>query len=392
MLGKKNLYVFGLVFIGLLIIIKEMAAIPAFARRYSFSCKVCHAPFPRLKDYGTEFMDNGYKVADQETPRYFIDSGDGLLALLREIPIALRVENFLTYNNGGTRKLDFTSPYLIKLLSGGEVSKHLSYYLYFFFTERGEVAGLEDAFLMFDNLFNSGFDLMFGQFQVSDPLFKRELRLTFEDYLIYKAKPGQSRIDLTYDRGLMITRGVSSGTDFALEVVNGSGIGQANIFRNYDSDKYKNLLFRLSQDLSGQARLGAMAYLGKEGRNDEANSLWLLGFDGTLGSPEVELNFQFLTRRDSNPYFLPGSPDAIKTKGAFIEFIYLPRGDESRFYGVSLFNWVESDLDDLDYTTFTLHGGWLLARNLRLVAESTYHLRSPHGRHLRFGGGVIAAF
>ncbi len=389
---KKRLSILFLAFICLVLAVKEMAAIPAFARRYSFSCKVCHAPFPRLKDYGTEFMDNGYKVADQETPRYFIDSGDNLLALLREIPLALRVENFLTYNNEGTRKLDFSSPYIIKLLSGGEISKHLSYYLYFFFTERGEVAGLEDAFLMFDNLFNSGFDLVFGQFQVSDPLFKRELRLTFEDYLIYKTRPGQSRVDLTYDRGLMITKGFSSGTDFALEVVNGSGIGEANIFRNYDSDKYKNLLFRLSQDLNKQARLGAMAYLGKESKNDEANSLWLLGVDGTLASPQVELNFQLLTRRDSNPYFLPDSPEAVKTNGAFVEFIYLPRGDESRFYWASLFNWVDSDLDDLDYTTFTLHGGWLFARNLRLVAESTYLLRSPHGRHLRLGGGIIAAF
>jgi hypothetical protein len=386
--GARLLFLFFLLFL----MVAEAMAIPAFARRYSFSCKTCHAPFPRLKDYGTEFMDNGYRVKGQETPRYFIDTGDTFLALLREVPLALRADSFITYNNSATRKLDFSTPYLIKLLSGGEISRHVSYYLYFFFSERGEVAGLEDAFLMFDNIFNSGFDFYLGQFQVSDPLFKREIRLTLEDYLIYKARPGKSKIDLTYDRGLMITRSLPSGTDFVLEVVNGSGIGEANIFRNFDSDKYKNFLFRLSQDLGRQLRLGAVVYAGKEGEADRANSLWLIGFDGTVASPLLELNFQFILRRDSNPEFLFSPPETVKTRGGFAELIYLPRGDDSRWYGTALFNWVDSDQNELDYSTVTLHGGWLLQRNLRLTAESTYLFRSPYGRHLKFNLGLITAF
>lgn len=372
--------------------VREARPIPAFARRYSFSCKTCHDPFPKLKDYGTEFMDNGYKVKDQETPRYFIDSGDRLLSLLREIPIAFRVDTFVTYNNSATKKLDFSTPYIIKLLSGGEISKHISYYLYFFFSERGEVAGLEDAFLMFDNIFNSGFDFFVGQFQVSDPLFKREIRLTLEDYLIYKTKPGKSKIDLTYDRGVMIAKGLPSGTDLVLEVVNGSGIEEANIFRNYDSDKYKNLLFRLSQDLGQQFRLGAVTYVGKEGEEDKANSLWMIGFDGEVAQPFFGLNFQFILRHDSNPYFLPLTKQKVRTRGGFAELIYLPRGDESRWYGASLFNWVDSEQNDLDYLTLTVHGGWLPSRNVRLTAETTYLFRSVYGRHLKFSLGLVTAF
>ncbi|MCX7974389.1 MAG: hypothetical protein N3B16_07800 [Candidatus Aminicenantes bacterium] len=376
----------------LFIAFSEIEAIPAFARRYAFSCKTCHAPFPRLKDYGTEFMDNGYKVKDQETPRYFIDSGDSLLSLLREVPIALRIESFITYNNSSTKKFDLSAPYIIKLLSGGEINKHISYYLYFFFSERGEVAGLEDAFLMFDNLFNSGFDFYIGQFQVSDPLFKRELRLTQEDYLIYTTKPGQSKIDLTYDRGIMITKGLDSGTDFVVEIVNGSGISEANVFRNYDSDKYKNLLLRLSQDLGKQFRLGAVAYVGKEGEEETANSLWMLGVDGTATSPLFELNFQFILRHDSNSYFLPQSNESIRTKGGFAELIYLPQGEESRWYGLGLFNWVDSDQDNLDYLTLTLHGGWLFHRNFRLTVELSHFERSPYGRHLKLSLGLVTAF
>ena len=38
-------------------------AIPAFARKYGFSCNVCHVPgFPKLNDTGNVFRDQGYQV------------------------------------------------------------------------------------------------------------------------------------------------------------------------------------------------------------------------------------------------------------------------------------------------------------------------------------------
>src|SRR3546814_13507529 len=56
--------------------------------------------------------------------------------------------------------------------------------------ERGEVAGLEDAYLQFNDVLGSGVDVIAGQFQVSDPLFKRELRLEYEDYMPYRVRVG----------------------------------------------------------------------------------------------------------------------------------------------------------------------------------------------------------
>ncbi|MCK7517297.1 MAG: hypothetical protein MZV64_06015 [Ignavibacteriales bacterium] len=41
----------------------------------------------------------------------------------------------------------------------------------------GEVGKIEDAWLMFNNLFGSELDFTIGQFQVCDPLFKRELTI-----------------------------------------------------------------------------------------------------------------------------------------------------------------------------------------------------------------------
>ncbi len=80
----------------------------------------------------------------------------------------------LPYQN--VLKLELTDR--IKVLSGGLISRNISYYFYFFLAERGEVAGIKDAFIMFNNLFRTELGVSAGQFQVSDPLFKRELRLT----------------------------------------------------------------------------------------------------------------------------------------------------------------------------------------------------------------------
>ncbi len=370
----------------------EALAIPAFARKYGMSCKVCHAPFPKLKPYGDEFAGNGFVIKDKETPRYYVDTGDGLLSLLRELPIGIRFEGFLTLNNAGSKKSDFTTPFIIKLLSGGEIAKNISYYFYFFFSERGEVAGLEDAFIMLNDLFKTDLDVYIGQFQVSDPLFKRELRLTYEDYRIYRVRVGQARANLTYDRGIMLTYGLPTGTDLTFEVVNGLGLLPGDEVGSFDTDKYKNFMLRASQDLARNLRVGAFGYSGKEKQGDAVNSLWMLGGDLTLTSPKMELNLQYVERRDNNPYFYVLLPEKVATRGGFAELLYFPRGDDSRWYAACLFNWVDSEQPDLKYTSAGLHYGYLLRRNIRATVEGTYVFKSDLPKHFRLGVGLITAY
>ena len=47
-------------------------AIPAFARKYGFSCNVCHVPgFPKLNDFGNQFRDQGYQFdAEVDLPTH----------------------------------------------------------------------------------------------------------------------------------------------------------------------------------------------------------------------------------------------------------------------------------------------------------------------------------
>jgi hypothetical protein len=117
-------------------------------------------------------------------------------------------------------------------------------------------------------LFGTELDVSAGQFQVSDPLFKRELRLTLEDYQIYRARPGLSGINLTYDRGIMLGYGLPTKTDFVAEILNGNDIGSADATRDFDNDKYKTGFLRVSQELGKAVRLGGFGYYGKEEYNN----------------------------------------------------------------------------------------------------------------------------
>lgn len=364
----------------------ELFAIPAFARKYNMSCTTCHAPFPLLKDYGDEFAGNGFVFKDKEATRYYTDTGDKNLSLIRDLPFAVRLEGYLTHDTEANHTVDFTSPYLVKLLSGGSLGKNVAYYFYFFLSERGEVAGLEDAFVMFNNLGGSELDLYVGQFQVSDPLFKRELRLPLEDYQIYRVKPFGSNLNLTYDRGIMATYGFETGTDVVFEIVNGSGIGSANADRLYDNDKYKAVMGRISQDLPSVVRVGGFAYYGKEATGPAlVNRVSMMGPDMTIAFDKVALNFQYVERRDK----IVESSKNRETRGAFAEVVYWPNGDRSRWYATGLFNWVESEAGDVEYKTITGHVGYLLQTNFRLVGELRYDLKAEE---MKLVGGFVAAF
>ena len=398
----KKIFLFGvLTFVITIIVAGDILAIPAFARKYNTTCKTCHSPFPYLKDYGNDFAANGFQLKDKDAPRYYVDTGDDELTLLRDFPLAVRLEGYVTYNQGNKEQSDFTTPLAFKLLTGGAITKDVAYYVYYIL-ENGEAGKIEDAWLMFNNLFGSELDITVGQFQVSDPLFKRELRLTRDDFYIYKVKPGLSNVDLTYDRGLILSYGFESGTEVVVEILNGDGIGEGFASGNFDNDKYKNLFGRISQDAGEHFRIGAMGYWGKEkqkspeGEFYETNELWMLGGDATINFDPLELNLQYVERKDGNPFFYRNGrafyinpPKDIKTRGAFSELIFRPKGDESNWYGVALFNWIESDQANLNLKQLGIHIGYLLRRNIRLVAEYSHNFTVEYGK---VGVGFVTAF
>lgn len=394
MKSTKILLVFlSVIFLVSAILLNDASAIPAFARRHKISCTTCHAPIPKLKPYGDEFAGNGFIMKEDEKARDYISAGDDLLWLNKDFPLGVRFDAYAIYDQDHPVENDLQSPWGIKLLSGGTLYKNIGYYFYFYMSERGEVAGVEDAYVHFDNVFGSNLDVMVGQFQTSDPLMKRELRLTFEDYMIYKTAIGESRTNLAYDRGVMLVYGIEkSGTDVIGLVVNGNGKAEAGDDKKFDDDSNKNFGFRVNQGIGKFMSVGGYYYSGKEKRVamenpvDPENEITYYGPDLNLTVSKFEFTAQYLIRKDTNPLFLNQAKE-YETKGTVAELIFAPQLDRSRFYLIGLYNKIESDL--YSYETATISGTYLLARNLRLIGEFTRDLEDDLNR---FTFGLVSGF
>ena len=393
---SRRVVVSTLAVLALLTVVPDANAIPAFARRYGVSCATCHNPIPKLNAFGEQFAGNGFRFALGEPPRDTINTGDPLLTLMRELPLAVRLDLYAQTYANGKAVTDFQTPYGLKLMSGAPIADKVSYYFYTFISERGEVGGIEDALVQVDDIGGQPVDLIVGQFQVSDPLFKRELRLEFEDYAVYRARVGEAPTDLTYDRGLMVAADVA-GFEVVGQLLNGNGIGPADEERRFDNNAAKNLSARISRDLAEGVRVGAYGYTGLSGLDGVDNRTRYLGFDATLSSGSFELNGQYLRRTDSHATFTPGEATTT-TEGGFAELLYIPPG--SRWYGFGLYNLVTADRPLLNARlggpeavdrneTISAGIGYLARRNLRWQFETGWDTEQEL---LRLTLGLVTAF
>jgi hypothetical protein len=393
-------------------------AIPAFARKYRVSCATCHSPVPRLNAFGERFASNGFEFAVGEEPRDTIATGDPLLRLQNTLPLAVRIDAYMAAyarGRGGEVAADQQTPWVVKLLSGGQVANKISYYLYFLLTERGDVGGLEDAYIQFTDIGGSGVSVLAGQFQVSDPMFKRELRLQYEDYQPYRVRVGETRADLTYDRGVMALWSPREGTDLTVEVVNGQGLSPATTDRQYDRDDFKNTALRVSQDI-GPVRIGAFGYYGREQAGGVKSYIRVFGPDGTIPLGTFgEVNVQLLRRWDDDPFLggcsaaspCPGGatrPFSTTSDAAMAEVLLWPAGPAGRWYVAGLWNWIDADApvlslrlgeenDGPGYLSRYHAGGlglhYVLRRNVRLLGETTWDFEQERAR---FVTGFSLAF
>lgn len=392
--GKRLLH---LVFAALLLLPAEVSAIPVFARRYKVSCQLCHNPVPALTAFGEQFAANGFRMSPSEGARDTVATGDDLLWLPSDLPLAFRLDAYAQGFSGGRTVSDFQGPYTLKVLGSGSISPKLSWYVYALLLERGEYGGVEDAYVQVNDVGGKPLDVMIGQFQISDPLFKRELRLMFEDYAAYRTQVGDDPTNLTYDRGVMVVADVAG---FALtgELINGNGIGAAQDNRRFDTGPGKGAAVRLSRDLVDGVRVGGFGYRNSSERDGVRNRATILGGDATLSLGAAELNLQYLHRTDDDPLFLGAGTDEVTSEGGFAELLIRPQG--SRWHAFGLYNLVTADLPLLDvrmggpagidrYESLTAGVGYLVRRNFKVNAEVT---RDVEQEQTRLSAGFVTAF
>jgi len=159
-------------------------------------------------------------------------------------------------------------------------------------------------------------------------------------------------------------------------------------------------MLRVTQAIGENVSAGFFAYTGKELLSDPGMIFANVTDKINMYGPELVVNLdekliiglQYMWRTDSHIFSdAGGGPlNDIKTQGGFAEIIYAPKGDMSKWYLTGLINLVESDYNTLDYTAATLHAGYLVRRNMRVVAEFTQRFSGVS--YGKINAGIITAF
>jgi hypothetical protein len=366
-------------------------AIPAFARKYRTTCALCHDPIPKLNSFGQAFAARGFRLSEGDTTGAST-LGDPLLLLQNTFPLAVRFDAYVRAMGGQRVGTDFGTPWVMKLLSGGPLGDNMTYYFYLLLSEDGLTGPIEDAWVMFNRPLGLPADLTVGQFQIADPVWKREVRITLENYQILSHRLGESAARLNYDRGLLVSGEPWGGSLLSAMLVNGNGIGAAE-GGTFDNDGLKTGAMWLTQEL-GTLRISALGYYGNQrlvptGQSATVrNRTWMIGPAATLDLGSVELNGQYIHREDSDPLFT-GTRVNAATRGGFFEAHWWPRGRGTRALVTTLYNHIDSRVAGGDYETATLNLSWLHRRNVRLSAEATWDLIADEPR---IAFGLVTAF
>lgn len=364
-------------------------AIPVFAREYKMSCATCHAAFPKLNEFGKSFQASNYRLPNWKDNT--VVTGDDMLALAKTPPVAFRAQAFaqardaeaIDVTSGATTEVDsdFQAPYLIKLLSSAPLSDHISYYFYGIFAEKGGNGEtiVEDAWFSHDALFGTDIGLQLGQFQVSDLMFPRETRLTFQDFMAYRMA------GITYDRGVIFDT-TAGPLDLAVGLVNGNGIKE-NVTINspgyqrsdhmFDNDTSKSVFGRIGTDI-GPVSAGLFGFSGKQknatgdagtdsGTRDTDKNILGLDFNGKIGSKTYW--FAQLLWNEWDGFINAGQ--SYDWFGGFvgIDYIQSPRWAHSLLYNYA-------DAGDLENTDTVYEG---IAMETLTYTASYYFMRNVKG-------------
>ncbi len=401
---QPSVYIFSLIFITLFLLITLIPsmseAMPVFARKYNMSCSTCHAAFPRLNEFGEQFASDNMRLPNWKDTT--VSTGDDMLALPDTVPLALRTQAYVQQREATTIDVetgeeisadtDIQAPYQIKLLSSAPLSDHITYYFYAIYAEKGgngEVL-VEDAWFRHDDIFNTNIGMMLGQFQVSDLMFAREVRLTFQDFMVYRMA------GLTYDRGLLFDY-AAGPVDLALGWVNGNGIeenftinspGYKRADHLFDNNGGKAIFGRVGTDIAGVG-IGLFGYSGTQ-KNAEApagltsgdrdTDKISYGFD--LSGKFTEKTYWFAQLLQNQWDGFLQADTTYKWFGSFVgvDYIHSDRWAYSLLYNYTDANDFENTdtiYEGIDMNTITFTAAYYFMRNIKGVIEVNLDLLDP---------------
>lgn len=283
----------------------------------------------------------------KEPTRATYDVGDPMLKLFRELPLAVRMDFYGVWQEKEEVKTDFQAPWVFKVLSGGQIHEHISYYVYGIL-EEGESVKLEDVYVQFAEPLRGGRP---RRRPVPDlrPDVQARGEIEREDYQIFKTRVGASPANLAYDRGALLAWGAPGDVDVVLQVVNGNGIEGAEN-DTFDDDSFKNLSLRLARQV-GPVRVGVFGYRGTTAGQHGDNVTTYLGPDlvADLGA-RLQAQPPVPPAQGRQPVPRPRRSERDVTRGGFAELLFFPQGQDGRWALSALYNNVETDFRALPDT------------------------------------------
>jgi len=331
------------------------SAVPVFARKYGFTCTMCHTAFPQLNDFGSRYRDNGYQLPGRE--------GEERTVLEGPAPLAMRTSAGYTYTTfenvlDGEEVSQFQLNGL-DLLSAGLLGAGIGY-LAVYTPEiaamrgtEGQTGSLEMASVVFSNLASPWLSLRVGRFEPAYVAASVKRRLTFSPYEIYEYAGGGIAFSETQS-GIELS-GRGGAFRYAAGYVDGA---ESNNADDGPGDAYARaaMVFGPGEGQTVGQRVGIVGYFGKARPmvltpedEDCRRSFQRFGVDVSLNFAQVHFAGQYLLGRDDREFW--HFEEDADFSGGFAEVNYAPLVS---LIGFARYDWVSGPEEiDTDITRIT---------------------------------------
>lgn len=323
--------------------LKNVRAIPAFARKYGLPCSACHTAWPELNNFGITFRDNGYQLNNDHDSPIYQDPG--------YFPITMRITPNWHRESTNNQVIDaMTSegqPHQGTLtthgfdLSGmdiwatGTIFKNISFSL-LPSSDANASFHFENAFIRFDNLFKTRWlNLKFGKFELDNLISEKRFLFLSQNggsYQLYHFLPPGTSNDFGLGNNQLgvelMGHSVNSYTRYSVAVLSdNNGATTLPASRGYDVYATFSQAFQVGK--LGLQRFGGYAYIGQRptiqvssGGNAVAGAsignkpFYRVGFTGDMNIGRLEIL----------PFFMHGYDNAYLGNGLAANTA-LPLGD-----------------------------------------------------------------
>ena len=322
--------------------VHKRTVIPAFARKYHLPCSACHTAWPELNPFGQAFKDRGYQLGNDRdspifqnnayiplalrtTPQFHLESTTKQLVDSTPGTSSCCAEKTLTQTGFDLSGIDF--------LMLGTLNKDVTFGLVPTLDPDG-TAGIETAFVRFDNLGNSPWaNVKLGKFELDNLLSEKRIILLSNNgglYQSYHFIPlndgtnfglGDNQIGVE-----LMGHSPNSYTRYSLAALTSTD-GEAGIGAGSSYDAAFTLSHALDAGSMGVERFGVYAYVGQRPTVFESDSgvpipgfsvtrkpFYRVGFTGNFSFGNLEL-LPFLMHASDDKALTAGTQNAIWNAG-----------------------------------------------------------------------------